>query len=940
MRKCQFHVKENKVKDLYQRRFRTSAVALALATLVACGESKTTEQYLQDALAHQQQGETSTAVIELKNALKNDPKNPEPRLMLGNIYLDQGKLLGAEKELSRAKKFGAAPSDVQVPLARVLIQLGKYNETIEMLATTSELDSSQQIVAAVLKGQALLALGRQEEAEAELNMANEINAGDSYSQFGQAMLASSQEDFEKSKELIEGVLAQSPDMLEALSMYGNLSFANGDYQAAIDSFSRYLELRPTAGHISLLLANSLLENKQYDEAEAIVQQLLSINPNHAYANLIGAKVALRKEQYTPALDYAERSLVTVSNNFPAKLIAGISAYRLGRIEQSYQHLSVIKDALPADHYGRKVLAVLKLKLGYAQDASNDFNDLKDLKTEDAELLVAASLQFAQSGNTDSAAQMMEKAVALQPDNAKLKVQEGLLKLAMDDDSGLGILENAVGEMSDSKEAELYLALNYLKSGKPDKAHAIATKWQKAQPEQVEGWLMAGLIDARMNAHAKARQSFEHVLTLSPQHIGAKMNLSMIAERQGDMDKALSYVKDMLKDRPDNELALVRQANLLGKQSGDYQVVIKTLEAAQKQLPESLALKIRLAKSYGTVGQPAKGIALLESIDRKQSQPATFWQTYGDLFIGSRQYPEALALFQQWAGHAPNLPETVLRQLAVYELMGKPSDALRLIDSVSDRFKQLPALRLMQASFLMLNSNLADSRTLLMELKAQKLPSQENYLMGLEGELLYREGKRQESVTVLETAYAKTKKPRLVKILATAYLELDQGNKATEALLKHLELYPVDTSARVMLASIYINTDPLQSIEQYKILLNQYPNNPIFLNNLAWQLMESGNAQEAQEHAVKAVEQQPENPFILDTYGVILQQLKQQDKALEIFNKAQELAPTNAAIALHLAQALLDQGSAGKVQRILAQVENPTPEERKEMSRLSKLANNS
>ena len=919
---------------------RTAAIALLLATGVACSDPKTPEQYVQDARQYLQQGESATAIIELKNAIQSKPDNIEARLLLGGVYLDQGELLSAEKELQRAQKLGAAPSQVMLPLARVQLQLGKFGESVDLLQSLHDLSAGDQVIAHVIRGQAMLALGQNAEAEAEFNMANEINEGHSYSQFGQALLASSSEDFEKSRNLIEGVLKESPNMLEALSLYGNLSFANGDYPQAIDAFRRYLQQRPTAGHVSLLLANSLLENEQYDDAEHIIKQLLAVNESHAFANFLGAKIALRKEQFLPALDYAERSLSRVGNNLPAKLIAGISAYRLGRIEQAYNHLAAIRERLPADHMGRKILAVLKLKLGYAEDASTDFSDLQLAQTNDAKLLVAASLEFAQAGNVDSATQMIEKAAALQPDNARLKAQEGLLKLAMDDPSGLQILEDAVDAMPENKDAELYLAMNYLKSGQVAKAQEIADKWQQLEPDKAEGWLMQGMIEGRARQYTKAEAAFNKVLSLFPNHAGARLNLSLLAEKQEDMPGAIRQVEQILTEAPDNQLAIMRRAALLGKQSGDPAQTIAALEQGVKTLPDSMTLKLALSHAYREGGRLKEGIALLSAVDTEARQPSEFWLQYGDLLVRDRQYPRALEVFEQWSAQHPNKPQAVLRQLATLELLGRPKDALQLIESVSTRFNELPELQLMRASFLMLNNNLEDCRSLLDKLKRRHGPAMAKAFYGLEGELFYREGDTKAALPLLQKAYDNTKKPRYIKLLAASYLRLEDSAKASAVLRDHLAQYADDNSSRVMLAGLYTQLDPAKSIEQYRILNRSFPNNPMFLNNLAWQLVQQEQAEEAEQHARKALAQAPDNANILDTYGVILQKLQRQDQAFEMFQKAQSLSPENAAIALHLAEALLSRGQPAKARRVLNGVANPTPKQQQEILRLRKLANNS
>jgi Tfp pilus assembly protein PilF len=74
----------------------------------------TSEDYLREAENYLAKGEIQAAVIQLKNALQQDPDNVRARLRLGKIYLRAGQGRAAEKELSQARKLGAKPEEVLV----------------------------------------------------------------------------------------------------------------------------------------------------------------------------------------------------------------------------------------------------------------------------------------------------------------------------------------------------------------------------------------------------------------------------------------------------------------------------------------------------------------------------------------------------------------------------------------------------------------------------------------------------------------------------------------------------------------------------------------------------------------------------------------------------------------------------------------------------------
>ena len=86
---------------------RNALHALVLVTaLSACSDSDTAQSHIDRANGHFAAGETSSALIELKNALQKDAQSAEARWLLGSAYLAMGDAVAAEKELSRAQRLG------------------------------------------------------------------------------------------------------------------------------------------------------------------------------------------------------------------------------------------------------------------------------------------------------------------------------------------------------------------------------------------------------------------------------------------------------------------------------------------------------------------------------------------------------------------------------------------------------------------------------------------------------------------------------------------------------------------------------------------------------------------------------------------------------------------------------------------------------------------
>ena len=109
-------------------RFKPLVIALGLTFSVT-----TFAETLKQAQQSFDNGAYSTAVIELKNLLQDEPKNAAARLLLGRTYLKQQDLLTAIKELEKSRQLGAPAAGWLVPLSRAYLLSGEADKAIEAL---------------------------------------------------------------------------------------------------------------------------------------------------------------------------------------------------------------------------------------------------------------------------------------------------------------------------------------------------------------------------------------------------------------------------------------------------------------------------------------------------------------------------------------------------------------------------------------------------------------------------------------------------------------------------------------------------------------------------------------------------------------------------------------------------------------------------------------
>ncbi len=90
---------------MYTRWFLTLFIIL-VASLSACDQTKNAQEYIQSGQLHFDKKEWNSAIIEFKNAIKQDAENANARAKLGKAYLKTNHGNAAINELIKAIDSG------------------------------------------------------------------------------------------------------------------------------------------------------------------------------------------------------------------------------------------------------------------------------------------------------------------------------------------------------------------------------------------------------------------------------------------------------------------------------------------------------------------------------------------------------------------------------------------------------------------------------------------------------------------------------------------------------------------------------------------------------------------------------------------------------------------------------------------------------------------
>ena len=903
--------------------FKASVYLSVLLTLGACSKQASVDNHLNKAKVYAKEQKTSEAVIELKNAIKADVNSGEARFLLGKIYLEQGDALAAVKELERATKLKYA-NDLLVPLlARAYILTDADDDVIALSDSAQNLKKKAVIQYLAYKTLAALRSEQVEIAQASALQAKSEDSENTYSKLAEAYVVFSENNFERAVILVKEILIKSSDNPDALMLQGQVATAMSDHGQAAKSFQRYLSVQPKSGIVLLLLADSLLKSEQYKKAELYADTVLAAVSTQPFAKYIKAMVRFQSKDYAKASEYAEAALSANFNQFNLKLVAGASAFYLNNWEQTNLHLNAIAKYLPPDHPAKKMLALSQLELGLINDINETLSDFSSKNESDSQFIASLSYKLLELGAVDEAKELVDKNINT---NASNSARQGVLKLMMNDPSGMQDLKNAVKLNPELIDAELALAFASVQTGDIEQARKIAKRWEVAYPDKAGSANLMAMIYIKEKNFIKAEDALQESLRKEKDNIFALIELVNSARYQDKLALAKERANNLIILYPNNEKAQRLYFELHRNESA-VELIISSYKRNKQNIKKALLASEALMR----LEKVDDALVILNKIEQKSRLPKRYWQLLLLAYKQQRNENKMLNTMEQWQKLSPYHIEP---SILLIEYFSNKRDFTRAISIVNRAFEYHPdnlTLQLVKMQLLLRAKEIYQAKELYNVLAKRDIKSA--LKMGLEGRILLLEKKFSQATSKLDSFYQAYSSAQNAIYLASAYQGNSQDTKAIDVLKGFLSKNN-DDRVRMILASIYLNSSKDKAIESYEKVFKSQPSSVVVNNNLAWLYMEKGDLDSALKFSEKAISIAPDVANVVDTYSQILLKRGEKRDALKNSAKASELSNgKDIDIQLNYIETLLENSRKNEAKALLIKTEVST---KKQMARKSQL----
>ncbi|MFS1702432.1 XrtA/PEP-CTERM system TPR-repeat protein PrsT [Alteromonas sp. AMM-1] len=900
--------------------------ALTVSGLLVSGCSKPSpEELLAEAKLQLSQGQDKQAIITLKNAIVEDSRQLEARLLLAKIYLSNGDGLSAVKELKRSSSLGAKEPIIAGLMVEALFMAQEFQSLIdyvdELMPATREAQQSEFLF---YQAFSYLELGKLEAAKRLIQRAPALPDSE-YSLATEYIFALVNDEKETLEKLGERIISVDSVFADALWLVGKVSYIQADYAMSVQALSRFEQQRPQFLPAAFLLAKALMQSGNVEGAGQKVDVLLAANPDEPVTNLLAATLAFQTKKYDKAFEYATKTIQISGNNAQSQLIAGLSAYFTGDIESAFYYLDPIESLLSEGHVAKRVYLATLVKL-QKTDKAFKFLSSEDMQDEHTSVLLdRTGLQLIVSGDANRGQQLLEKSRSLN-ELASDGYYQGIAKLLTGDEDGLQILKNLVTANPNDLFAKLSIASVLISEGQFEEAEQYLAAVENAefatdQTTQV-AWQLNAKIARATGTPDQVATAYKNMLTRFPANVEANLFFAFEALKSNDGQAAMPFVEKILSDNPANQQAVLFGVVAL-QQMGETDKVLPFLQKARTSQPDNETLQLMYAETLYRQGNAASAMTALDAMYANlKTLSKRYWQLNAEVTKQVKSIDAYLDALRQWGEAYPD-DIAPLYRLAEFFLAARDFDkAKTLIDKALNMAPEDTAIQLQYADWQIETRQLNEARLTLAGMEVTDIFATAK--LGLEGKLDYFAGRYDAALPKVAQFYADKPTIQYATLMRALLFKLNRKEDARSLLSKHLSENPDHNVIRILLANDLYEIDPQAAIDLFEASLTYSADNEVVLYSLASLALEHGQYDKATNYAAQLLALNKDNSKYLNLSGKALLNTDEDRLAVKRLKQAFELSKENVIYAMDYAEGLLKTGDKQAAIEVINGIGKPLP----------------
>jgi tetratricopeptide (TPR) repeat protein len=624
---------------------------LLLAVMAGCdwfspGGNKATHR--ERGMGYYDKGQYQEALIEFKNVVQLDPKDPDGHYRLALTFLKIGglqNLQAAFGELTKTVELDETNQDAQIKLGEMYLlsqQPAKARERAEIVLASAP----QNTQGLILHGQSLISEKEFEKGIEELKKAIELDPKHIPTYLTLAQAYMQLKNAPAAEQALQQALTADPKSVEATAAMGDFRLLTGKLDEAEGYYKAAIDLAPERDAVYLKLGGFYQMTRKWTEAETTYQKLASAKPKDENAQLILGEFYKHVGQPDKALTSFRRAVELNPSSIPARDRLIDHYLTTGKLNEAEQQVQSIYDKNKKDLTGRYFDARLRLARGKPDEAIEMLQGVIKDEPQHAGAHYYLGLAYGTKNDVPQTRRELTEAVKLAPTMvdartslAGLHLAEGSYELAIEQ------AQAALRLNGRNLQAATILGDAYLRKNDLSKAKQTFEAIAKALPKEPLSRYRLGLIARNEKNDTMAVSYFEEALAVDPNAIEPLDQIAAIKVSQGKAKEARDRVQKQLELSPNNPVIYTLLGRLWqqAKDAGQAETAYKKAMSLDPQLPLSY---ISLGELYLSTGKQDEAAKEYEGALQKNPKLVGAHMILGMIHEQKKEYDKARTRYEE------------------------------------------------------------------------------------------------------------------------------------------------------------------------------------------------------------------------------------------------------------------------------------------------------
>lgn len=892
-------------------------LCLALAPMGASSAEVANEAY-EKAVQAYEEGDNEASYLHLKTALQQDPNLLSARLLLAQLYFNEGDIYSAEKESAEALLLGADINLVLPIYGQCLLLQEKVDELFEIERASDSFTTASQFEWALLKGQAYLlrkelTLARSEFERAATIMPNNVRANNAI-----AAIYMNSGQLDEGIALADQSLLLDPDNAKTWQLRGELAYKAKSYDSALGYFLKGIALDPDDIRLQRSLAQVYMQLGNREETKRYLDLILEQSPEDPAATLITA-ILLIGDGDSELGDSMLANLSSKLSQFDdgqrqsdgiMMFIRASAEYIQGNDPSAIALLNAYLLKNKTDLAATRLLADLYLRNGEVQRAAQLLSGRESELAEDPGLSIQLLSLYIHTGDSYRAKELIEKLRlnGLGSNPYVVMLEAELLRMNGQSESALSLLDEQDFDTQEPLGYGLLRGVLQLELSKYDDAQQTVRQLQERFPENARVFNFAAVTYLTVGNLQAAESSIDSALRLNPKNDDARFNRAMLYKKRGEIDLSRNILKELIEEVPTHTKALMLMARIAYLQ-GRYHEAIEWSDRVYAYDPVSVNASELQLEVYSQTGNWEGAKQIAQRLVNENPYNTDYLIGLATIAMGleERELAENTVsrLYPIWKQE----PAKLLELAELQERFKIPGAARKSLEQAFKLDEESYPVRLALARLDFNDGEYEQARSMVEELQREEGVRADSAL--LLGDLALALGKPEDAwQQFLVALQLNNNDNETIGRLYSLSMQGIEGLSFTDVMEATLKESSLSVLGVRLMADSYLAQGKTEQARIYyeKLLdLDEFATDPVILNNLA-NIYAETDMNTALNTALKGLESAGENNAALpDTVGWILARQGENQKALSYLRKAFARNSTDPEIRYHLGVVLIALG---------------------------------